>query len=290
MLDEWDWGKNNKLGITPYNVTAGCNKKAHWKCSVAEDHRWESAIINRALHDSGCLCCAGKKAVTSNSLATTHPHIAAEWDHERNGSLTPYDVVGGCNKKAHWQCQKGHRWHASIANRTNLYCERGCPQCIKWHGEEAIARVLADLGIKYERQWRVAELGQKRFDFCAWFPERRTEKWFIEFHGGQHYLGVSFSSDQSEAAKLECFEYRLRCDWLKGQATMRQHQPVLVIPFWEFRRIEEILKVFARGEMPTFSEPPPIVKKYEPLRKSILRKIRSNYEDHLPSPIISAAR
>lgn len=61
------------------------------------------------------------------SLASEHPDIANEWDHERNGNLRPETVAPKSNKIVHWKCQKfSHQWSTSVASRTN---GSGCPIC-----------------------------------------------------------------------------------------------------------------------------------------------------------------
>jgi hypothetical protein len=63
---EWHPTKNGNL--TPSMVTISNQKKAWWKCPIADDHEWQSMICNRKI--SGCPCCDGKKVVLSNCLAT----------------------------------------------------------------------------------------------------------------------------------------------------------------------------------------------------------------------------
>jgi len=53
-------------------------------------------------------------------------NLKIEWDDEKNGDLTIYDVYPGSKKKVWWRCDKGHSWHAIIKNRTN---GSGCPKC-----------------------------------------------------------------------------------------------------------------------------------------------------------------
>lgn len=61
-----------------------------------------------------------------NDLATTHPALSKEWDHNKNESVTPGDVSHGSVKKAWWRCEKGHSWQAAIYSRTG---GTGCPYC-----------------------------------------------------------------------------------------------------------------------------------------------------------------
>lgn len=61
-----------------------------------------------------------------NSLANTHPQIAAEWNTAKNGALTPKMFLPHSSIKIWWKCDKGHEWTAAIGTRTS---GRGCPYC-----------------------------------------------------------------------------------------------------------------------------------------------------------------
>lgn len=64
------------------------------------------------------LCPKGDDYVMK-SLAETFPAIAAQWDYERNGALTPADVTYGSNKIVWWKCPIcGHSYQKKISNRT----------------------------------------------------------------------------------------------------------------------------------------------------------------------------
>ena len=64
----------------------------------------------------------------NQTLQAANPKLASEWHPEKNGKLTPADVVAGSVKKVWWICPKGsdHVWLATIASR-NSGC--GCPYC-----------------------------------------------------------------------------------------------------------------------------------------------------------------
>lgn len=125
LAQSWNSQKNKPL--TPNDVTAGSNKKVWWQCYKGNDHEWEAPIINRT-NGRGCPVCRGLKVVSSNCLATTHPKIAAQWHPTKNGTLTPYNVVAGSNKKAWWRCDQHdkHEWQAVVNKRTT---GRNCPYC-----------------------------------------------------------------------------------------------------------------------------------------------------------------
>ena len=64
-----------------------------------------------------------------NSLAKRFPEIAAEWNYQKNGSVTPEMVNAGSRKKVWWICARGHEWQAQISNRTNDSNRTSCPYC-----------------------------------------------------------------------------------------------------------------------------------------------------------------
>ena len=128
---QWHPTKNEDL--TPDRVVAGSGKRVWWKCSKGPDHEWLASLDSRTGSGTDCPFCDGKKVSVTNSLASLFPEIAAEWHQEKNGDLTPEDVVTGSGKKVWWKCPEGpdHGWLASVANRTRL--GSGCPRCAgKW--------------------------------------------------------------------------------------------------------------------------------------------------------------
>ena len=59
-------------------------------------------------------------------LQTVNPELAKEWNYEKNGELTPENVVVGSVKKVWWKCKEGHEWQASLNARSRT----GCPYCV----------------------------------------------------------------------------------------------------------------------------------------------------------------
>ena len=126
LVSEWHPTKNGKL--TPYKIRPNSGKKIWWKCDKGDDHEWKSAPDTRVSQNQNCPICAGQKVVLSNCLATLNPELVEEWHQTKNGTLTPFNVTTGTQRKVWWQCDKedDHEWKAAVNHRTN---GTGCPFC-----------------------------------------------------------------------------------------------------------------------------------------------------------------
>jgi len=119
----WDHSRNGDL--TPATVRSGSVRIVHWLCPAG--HGWTSKVTDRVKGGNGCPFCNDRRAWPGlNDLETKFPHIAAEWDFERNVG-GPHEVLPGATTAVWWACQGGHRWETSPGRRTR----RGAPGCSK---------------------------------------------------------------------------------------------------------------------------------------------------------------
>jgi len=126
LAAQWCYEKND---LTPDQVTLGSHRIIWWKCELG--HTWESKIEPRTRTDKvTCPYCANYKLWKGfNDLATTHPEIAAEWNHEKNGDLKPTDVKNGSRTdNVWWKCAEGHEWQTTVYARTKKN-GTNCPIC-----------------------------------------------------------------------------------------------------------------------------------------------------------------
>ncbi len=127
LMNEWDFKKNNEIGLYPYNVGPGTIRKAWWKCP--NGHPSYCAAISDRGRGKGCAVCKNKKALSgTNDLATKRPDLLKQWNYEKNNRLgiTPESITAGSTKKVWWKCRKGHEWEASVGH---IARGSGCPQC-----------------------------------------------------------------------------------------------------------------------------------------------------------------
>lgn len=125
LAAQWDFEKN--AGVRPSDLTAYSNRRVWWRCE--KGHSYMAAVSARVRTSSGCPYCAGRKVLPGfNDLATKKPLVAAQWDFDLNGDLTPQSVSAGSRNKVWWRCSQGHRWRAAIYARTAAKGTE-CPVC-----------------------------------------------------------------------------------------------------------------------------------------------------------------
>ena len=146
LLRQWHPLRNGDL--SPGAVSPGSHKKVWWRCD--RGHEWQAEVKSRALLGTGCPVCAGKAVLTGvNDLATLFPQLAAQWDGDQNGDLSPGSVRPGSHKKVWWRCGRGHRWQASVASRT---AGEGCPVCagkVVVPGENDLATLFPEVAAQW---------------------------------------------------------------------------------------------------------------------------------------------
>ncbi len=122
LIKEWDHEKNIN---PPSKYLLNSNEKVWWKCE--KKHSYRLSISNK-IKGTQCPICANREILIGyNDLVTTHPHIAKEWNYEKNGNILPTNFAIGSHAKVWWKCEKGHEWKTTISHRK----ETNCPECIK---------------------------------------------------------------------------------------------------------------------------------------------------------------
>ena len=127
LAAQWDYDKN--ADVRPDELCAFSNRRVWWRCE--KGHSYLAAVSARVRTNSGCPYCAGRKVLPGfNDLATKKPLVAAQWDYDLNGDLTPQMLSAGSRNKVWWHCSQGHRWRAAIYARTGAKGTE-CPVCAR---------------------------------------------------------------------------------------------------------------------------------------------------------------
>lgn len=210
------------------------------------------------LHNKGCGKCGGTAKLTQDEFIEK-----AKAKHREKYDYSSTNYTSG-HRKIVIICPV----HGAFSQQASSHLAGcGCKKCNLLKGETAINEFLTTNSIQFTSQIGPKINGtNRRFDFII---SRNGQKWFIEANGQQHYYPVSFSSNQSKRYKEQEFKDNIRRDYEKEQYAKTRGIPILVIPYWDYDHIPEILTDFFVGRDPFFSEPPPIVKKWEPKVKEI---------------------
>ena len=131
LLKEWDYEKNNEIGLSPDELPPGSNKSAYWTCSEC-GYKWKAPIARRN-KGAGCRKCADKlipdlkrTTLIKQGRVLSNELLLKEWDYELN-EKRPQDYTFGSKVKAHWVCSKcGYKWSATINSRNK---GAGCRAC-----------------------------------------------------------------------------------------------------------------------------------------------------------------
>ena len=123
LVKEW----SEKNSDAPESFTVHSSRRVWWKCSRC-GYEWEQTVSHRT-EGHGCPVCSVKRIRRGfNDLATLHPDLAEEWDHEKNGDLKPWDIGVAYGKPVWWKCKKcGNSFKRYVAYRRTQYS--GCPFC-----------------------------------------------------------------------------------------------------------------------------------------------------------------
>ena len=129
IASQWHPTLNGTL--TPSKVLPTSSLSVWWKCDKGDDHVWRRLIRHRTHprspnEDKFPFCVGADKK--SNSLAVCRPDLAAEWDYERNGDLTPNTISKSSSKKVWWICPRGHHYQCTVYNRGSTH-NTNCPIC-----------------------------------------------------------------------------------------------------------------------------------------------------------------
>lgn len=115
----------------------------------------------------------------------------------------------------------------------NFYKGNRCPKCSRSKGEKCISDFLAEIGVGYVQEKTFKGLGRKRFDF--YLPSYNA---CIEYDGQLHFEAVDHFGG------ADALEKQQRSDNIKNVYCMINDIPLLRIPYWDYDKIPELIKLF----------------------------------------------
>jgi len=192
LLNEWNIEKNHPKG--PEDFTPRSNSKVWWKCE--KGHSWQATIVNRTrdISKGSCPYCSNRKLCDDNSLAQVRPDIAQDWHPQKNGTLTPKDVIAGGGKRVWWACKHGHEWKTTVGLRVNA--GTGCPKCSNQTSRIEITVYSELCALFTDVDWQRKIAG---YECDVYLPEKKIG---IEIDGVYWHKGKS-EKDLAKSVALE---------------------------------------------------------------------------------------
>lgn len=181
LFDEWDFEKNDELGLDVYKITKANGNRAWWigKCG----HNWITAVSHRSVRNTGCPYCATSNQKTLkgyNDMWTTNPELANNLWNSSDG----FKYKEESHKKVDWKCKEcGDIVKNKTIQRVNkkeVLC-RMCSDGISYP-EKLTMDILNQLEIYYEYNYVFHWSEGKIYDFYI-----SSLNMIIETHGEQHY-------------------------------------------------------------------------------------------------------
>lgn len=132
FLDEWDYVKNNNLGIYPYNLTHGSSVEVWWRCD--NNHSYKLSIHSK-IHSymKGCIYCNDIKLLEGyNDFETKYPEFKSLWDYEKNDELGIYPnkiKYNATKPLVWWKYDCGHSYQCSLYDKVIRNRCKNCPIC-----------------------------------------------------------------------------------------------------------------------------------------------------------------
>ena len=202
-----DWHPTKNAPLTPHDIFAKSEKSRWWLCEHGHEEQQIPKRRVKGVVEGGCSICSGRTVLTGvNDLATTHPHLAALWNTEKNDllGLKVTEVSAGSEREAWWTCRAGHEVFVSVKRRVKA---AGCSKCHivgRSRVEIDISCELTAAGVPIEEtpdtRWMI---DGERFQLDVAIPEWKL---VIEFDGRKWHTGKA--KERSDREKTERLERR----------------------------------------------------------------------------------
>jgi Zn finger protein HypA/HybF involved in hydrogenase expression len=213
-------------------------------------HDWKTKVIiqclkhgefmqtpNKHLSGDGCPKCGGSIKLTTAQFIEKALLV--------HGNKYDYSNVNYINNttKVEILCNT----HGIFLQRPSNHMRNngdGCPKCKESHGERKIREILNKHDISFKSQYTFDDcknINLLRFDFAIINGKHQLLA-LIEYQGEQHYKGLSFGS----MGKGDRFEDISLRDNIKVDYCHVKNIPLLLIPYWEKKNLEQILIQFLK--------------------------------------------
>lgn len=200
----WDYDKNNKLGINPWEISYGNNRKVYIKCQEKDYHDSYYIKCHDFNQNHRCPYCRGLKVHPQDSLGQYiinnygKEFLDKIWSNKNKKS--PFKYSPNSHSKVWWKCfDEKHKDYYRSANRS-INLDYRCPECSRERKEsilqEKVRLYLESLNngeytILHEYNCTIVPNNPKTQHstnhFLPFDNEVKELKLIIEVNGMQHY-------------------------------------------------------------------------------------------------------
>jgi hypothetical protein len=243
VMKDWDYEKNDAEGLDPKTISSFSEIEAYFKCHATScGHHQQKTVVRNRTQGVRCSFCTGMQTCECDSFLTLFPHLAKEYDWNKNKDIDPYKLPRASNRCVWWKDDKGHSWQARICARTDG--GNNCNICCRSSREKRCLEILTELATIFPLWCKP----QATFDGCTGRKGRLLpfdirvygyrRRIIIELDGEQHFYDVYFDGKTS---KLE----RTRInDGTKTHFCIENDIHLLRISFSETKNMEKHIKMF----------------------------------------------
>jgi len=138
LMDEWDFEKNRYLGLNPYEVVPGSQRKAMFTCKTCGYNRPVRIFSRAGSQDRKprmCAVCNKAYHKKTINLMTSYPWLLEYWDGKKNNragtkNCVPF-AINSLDIEVYWYCKRCQTsWKENIQKQIDTAC---CPECkIPW--------------------------------------------------------------------------------------------------------------------------------------------------------------
>lgn len=230
----WNWQENDELGINPWEISCGSNKKVWMKCQEKDYHKSYQVLPKNFTKGARCCFCATHKAHHLDSLGYLHPKTIVTWSSKNNDSY--FKFLPNSNKGVWWKCPDGKHDDFKRKISTSLRYDFRCPSCEFSKGEKRVEGYLISNNIKYQPQKKfnnLLGLGNGKLSYDFYLVDYNL---LIEYQGQQHEKYI-----EGFHASVEAFHKQQEHDKRKKEYAKLNNINLLEIWYYDFDNIEEIL-------------------------------------------------
>ncbi len=192
----------------------------------------------------GCFDCARIDQAAMKAVPRSEFKRRAKILHRHNN----YDDIAfvSCNRKVeNILCTLCGKYFSSLGEaHINPNRPIGCPNCRRSKAEICAENYLIDMGYAFTAQFKDPTLkltNALKIDFMLHFKDVNLA---IELNGKQHYKQANRSRDME--LNIRNFLLYQERDKIKVKWCVERGIPLLVIPYWDFKRIPELIEEFVQ--------------------------------------------